>query len=319
MGLNGTGHARLHRGTVLGFATAAVAGPVVRRSPDLELVGACDGTVTAPWSTTLTRREQRAMVPPIASPGGPRRPPGNVENLGGEWISLRPVSLIGSGLDAHLAAFDKRSRRENPSSICRDRWLQPCWRSLQFAVSGRSPKLALPNWAYGNRRSCFFRGSCGGPCSIMLRPQCSLNAHLAAGSDRHLGFLQRLLSHTFHACGASLAGKLGEEGRMRGYLDLLKRMTIRAPQDPERHPLYLARAWGVAAGSLILLCACLYRRIKHPDWTGGQAVAVLWPVYIIGAFSICSGWLFRDANKTLRTPAALAGKAGIVSRLDPSP
>src|SRR5215470_8897478 len=96
MGLNGTGHARLHRGTVLGFATAAVAGPVVRRSPDLELVGACDGTVTAPWSTTLTRREQRAMVPPIASPGGPRRPPGNVGNLGGEWISLRFVLLASS-------------------------------------------------------------------------------------------------------------------------------------------------------------------------------------------------------------------------------
>jgi len=106
---------------------------------------------------------------------------------------------------------------------------------------------------------------------------------------------------------------------MRGYLDLLKRMTIRAPQDPERHPLYLVRAWGVAAGSLILLGACLYRRIKHPDWTGGQAVAVLWPVYMVGAFSICSGWLFRDGNKTLRTPAALAGKAGIVSQLDPSP
>jgi len=105
---------------------------------------------------------------------------------------------------------------------------------------------------------------------------------------------------------------------MRGYLDLLKRMTMKAAQDQKRHPLYLVRAWGVAAGSSILLGACLYRRIRHPDWTGGQAVAVLWPMYVVGVVSICGGWLLRDANKTLRTPAALAGKAGIVSRLDPS-
>ena len=30
-------------------------GPVVHRPPDLELVGACDGTVTAAMETTLTR------------------------------------------------------------------------------------------------------------------------------------------------------------------------------------------------------------------------------------------------------------------------
>jgi len=41
-------------------------------------------------------------------------------------------------------------------------------------------------------------------------------------------------------------------------------------------------------------------------------------MYVVGVVSICGGWLLRDANKTLRTPAALAGKAGIVSRLDPS-
>ena len=96
---------------------------------------------------------------------------------------------------------------------------------------------------------------------------------------------------------------------MRGYLDLLRRMTVRTPHDRQRQPLYLVRAWGVAAGSLILMGACLYRRIRHPDWTGGQAVAVLWPVYLVGVGSICSGWLFRDATETLRTPAALAGEA----------
>jgi hypothetical protein len=96
---------------------------------------------------------------------------------------------------------------------------------------------------------------------------------------------------------------------MRGYLNLLKRITPKTPQDQERYPLYLMRAWGAAVGSLILLGACLYRRMRHTDWTGGQAVAVLWPVYLVGALSICSGWLFREASATGRTPAPRAGKS----------
>src|SRR5215475_6707434 len=302
------------------FATAAVAGPVVRRSPDLELVGACDGTVTAPWSSTLTRREQAPwFLPKFASPGGPRKPPANKEPRGRvDLASLRPVSLIGSGLDAHLAAFDKRSRQANPSSICHDRWLQPCWRSLQFAVSGDRQSWRCQIGPTGTDGVAGFAD----PATVLVN-----NAATSMLTERSLGetqtgtsvFFKGSCHRHFMRVAQAWQGSVGEEGRMRGYLDLLKRMTIRAPQDPERHPLYLVRAWGVAAGSLILLGACLYRRIKHPDWTGGQAVAVLWPVYMVGAFSICSGWLFRDANKTLRTPAALAGKAGIVSRLDPSP
>jgi hypothetical protein len=97
---------------------------------------------------------------------------------------------------------------------------------------------------------------------------------------------------------------------MHGDRDLLKRMRTRTPHDQQRHPLYHVRAWGVVAGSLILLSVCLYRRMRHPDWTGGQAVAVLWPVYLVGIVSICSGWLFRDANGMLRTPAAPTAKAG---------
>jgi hypothetical protein len=58
----------------------------------------------------------------------------------------------------------------------------------------------------------------------------------------------------------------------------------------------LVRAWAVAAGSLILLGVCLYRRIRHPDWTGGQALAALWAVYLAGAVSICGGWLCHDPS-----------------------
>src|SRR5215831_16372199 len=106
---------------------------------------------------------------------------------------------------------------------------------------------------------------------------------------------------------------------MTSDIDLSERTErTQTSQGQERCSQDLVRAWAVAAGSLILLGACLYRRIRHPDWTGGQAVAVLWPMYVVGVLSICGGWLLRDANKTLRTPAALAGKAGFVSRIDPS-
>jgi hypothetical protein len=37
---------------------------------------------------------------------------------------------------------------------------------------------------------------------------------------------------------------------------------------------------------------------------------MLWPVYLVGVASICSGWLFRDVNGTLRTPATPAEEAG---------
>jgi hypothetical protein len=65
-------------------------------------------------------------------------------------------------------------------------------------------------------------------------------------------------------------------------------------QGQERRSQDLVRAWAVAAGSLILLGACLYRRIRHPDWTGGQALTALWAVYLAGAVSICGGWLCND-------------------------
>lgn len=55
---------------------------------------------------------------------------------------------------------------------------------------------------------------------------------------------------------------------------------------------------GAVAGMVVLLGACLYRRWLHPDWTGAQALAALWPVYIAGAVSVCAGWYFNTAAST---------------------
>ena len=86
---------------------------------------------------------------------------------------------------------------------------------------------------------------------------------------------------------------------MHSDLDLLKRMELSgAPHDQDHCALHPVRFWGVAVGSLILLGACLYRRIGHPDWTGAQAVAAFWPIYLVAGVSICSGWLFGDATMT---------------------
>lgn len=82
---------------------------------------------------------------------------------------------------------------------------------------------------------------------------------------------------------------------MTSDIDLSERTEpTQTSQGQERRSQDLVRAWAVAAGSLILLGACLYRRIRHPDWTGGQALASLWAVYLAGAVSICGGWLCDD-------------------------
>ena len=52
----------------------------------------------------------------------------------------------------------------------------------------------------------------------------------------------------------------------------------------------------VVAGALFLLGACLYRRIWHPEWTGGQALAALWPLYLTAASSIYLGWRFNRSG-----------------------
>ncbi len=43
-------------------------------------------------------------------------------------------------------------------------------------------------------------------------------------------------------------------------------------------------------GALLLFAACGYRRIWHPDWSGGQALAALWPVYVVGCVPILARW-----------------------------
>jgi hypothetical protein len=53
----------------------------------------------------------------------------------------------------------------------------------------------------------------------------------------------------------------------------------------------------IAAGGIALLGACIYRHIAYPDWTAGEALEALWPLYLAGALSLLLGWLIdREAT-----------------------
>lgn len=74
------------------------------------------------------------------------------------------------------------------------------------------------------------------------------------------------------------------------------RLGSEEPPRPSRRTLDFLYISVATAGTLVLLGACLYRRLRHPEWTGGQALQVLWPFYLAGALSICTAWLFNDAK-----------------------
>jgi hypothetical protein len=67
----------------------------------------------------------------------------------------------------------------------------------------------------------------------------------------------------------------------------------------ERHHVrHLLTVSAMIAGAVFLLGACLYRRVWHPEWTGGQALAGLWPFYLVAALSIYFGWRFHQSGTT---------------------
>jgi hypothetical protein len=51
-----------------------------------------------------------------------------------------------------------------------------------------------------------------------------------------------------------------------------------------------------SVGALVLLAACLYRRLLHQDWPSDHALEVLWPYYLFGSGSILAWWLFRSSR-----------------------
>ncbi len=53
----------------------------------------------------------------------------------------------------------------------------------------------------------------------------------------------------------------------------------------------------IVGGGLGLLGACLFRYVVRPDWSAGEALEVLWPLYLAGALSLVLGWLVeREAT-----------------------
>jgi hypothetical protein len=81
-------------------------------------------------------------------------------------------------------------------------------------------------------------------------------------------------------------------------LDVMDRKEVARPSQLQwlRAPHFLCISIATA-GTLALLGACLYRRLRHPEWTGGQALQALWPIYLAGVSSICIGWLFNAKGK----------------------
>ena len=53
----------------------------------------------------------------------------------------------------------------------------------------------------------------------------------------------------------------------------------------------------IVAGGIGLLGACVFRYVAYPDWTAGEALEALWPLYLAGALSLVLGWLIeREAT-----------------------
>ena len=53
----------------------------------------------------------------------------------------------------------------------------------------------------------------------------------------------------------------------------------------------------IVAGGVALLGACVFRYVAYPDWTAGEALEALWPLYLAGALSLLVGWLIeREAT-----------------------
>jgi hypothetical protein len=77
------------------------------------------------------------------------------------------------------------------------------------------------------------------------------------------------------------------------------RAGARSPSAPP--PLIGGRSFSNRAavfGALLLFAACGYRRFWHPDWSGGQALAALWPVYVVGCVPILVRWAIPWAART---------------------
>jgi len=82
-----------------------------------------------------------------------------------------------------------------------------------------------------------------------------------------------------------------------------------APHPRPIGPLFANR--GAALGALLLFAIWGYRRICHPDWSGAQALAFLWPVYVVGVLPILVRWALAQpwGSRTLEWAGAARSRA----------
>jgi hypothetical protein len=95
------------------------------------------------------------------------------------------------------------------------------------------------------------------------------------------------------------------------------RATPVRPQ-PDAQTRHAGQLLNVAAvlGGLLLFGIGGYRRLWHPDWSGGHALVTLWPLYLAGAAPILlrwMGWPRSPEAKQDVTAEAEADRAGDIA------
>jgi predicted membrane channel-forming protein YqfA (hemolysin III family) len=74
---------------------------------------------------------------------------------------------------------------------------------------------------------------------------------------------------------------------------------VRALADSARAAVDLVAASLMLLGGLLMLGAYVYRVFVHPEWTSHEAVAALWPFFVVGSATLMLGWLVDRREPTI--------------------
>jgi hypothetical protein len=75
--------------------------------------------------------------------------------------------------------------------------------------------------------------------------------------------------------------------------DMPRTGTNETAHHPQLIGVFADRA--AVLGGLLLFAICGYRRIWHPEWSGAEAMAMLWPVYVVGGLPILTRWAIAQS------------------------
>jgi hypothetical protein len=66
---------------------------------------------------------------------------------------------------------------------------------------------------------------------------------------------------------------------------------VKALARAARAAIDLLAAILILLGGLLMIGAYVYRVFIHPEWTSEQALASLWPFFLVGSATLMLGWL----------------------------